>query len=1020
MPDLLPYVRHRFIASLNQIQDSIYRVVAPLQVTAWRTAEPVPFEQRFYGQELALRVGDKWGDLFDCAWFRFNGQIPDAAAGQPVVALLDVNGEMCVVDDAGAPVRGLTNVSSDFDSSLGQPGKRVLPLTSSAEAGTSVELWADAGCNDLFGNLRGNGTVREAALAVCQPHLRALYYDFEVLLDSLQVLPENSPRHQQIQVALYDVIHLLDAGRPYLAEAVQRARERLAQVLQRRAGDPSLEISAIGQAHLDLAWLWPIRETKRKAARSFATALAQMTDYPDYVFGASQAQLFQWLKEAYPGLYGRVKTRVREGRLEPQGALWVECDANLVSGESLVRQILYGRQFFRKEFGVDVAYLWLPDTFGFTAALPQIVRASGMRYFLTQKLSWSVFNQFPHDSFHWQGIDGSQVLVHLLPEDTYNSPAAPRSIGKIEANYQQNGVSGHALMVFGIGDGGGGPGEEHLERLARLKDFAGLSPVKQATAAEFFEAWSRDAARFPTWVGELYLERHQGTLTTCARNKWCNRRLEQALRDWEWLAWLASRSEGLRVPAERLAAIWKEVLLYQFHDILPGTSIKRVADETAQRYQVLLAEVEAGIRACQAAVARSIDTSGIRSPVVVFNSLSWERTQWLKPAAAWIQVTMPPMGYAVVDAEQAEMPVAGLVATPNRLENDRLCVRFDTSGAIISLYDKVAHRDAMPAGQQANRLAVYRDTGDAWDFPVDYARSEPRHMQLASAEARLDGPRAVLVQTYRLGHSRLIQEISLMAGCSVVEFATHATWRETQSMLRTSFPLAIQAVEATYDIQFGTDRRPTHRNTTWDLGRDEVVAHKWVDLSQRDYGVSLLNDSKYGHRVKGHVIDVNLIRSVPYPGPRDVQEDGMGPGEPHPGYTDQTDHEFRYGLYLHSGDAIAGDAMRAGYEFNMPLRLVEAEPHTGPQPAHRSCLRVDHLHVIVETVKRAEADDGWVVRLYEASGGSARARLEFGWPVQHVELTDLMEERVEALRVKANKVELDFRPFEIKTLHFGP
>jgi alpha-mannosidase len=1028
MPSFVPYTRRQLQAVLGAIRESIYDVVDQLEITAWRTPEPVPYAERTRGEELHLQVGDKWGDLFDCAWFRFRGRIPESVRGRAVVALLDVNGEMCVVDGEGTPVRGLTSVTSDFDETLGGPGKRVLPLATAARGGEQVEIWADAGCNDLFGNLQGNGAVKEACLAVCNPEVRALFYDYEVLLDSLTVLPEKSARYEHIVVALHDVAYLLNQVGPISDELAGRARERLAPVLGKRGGDPSLNISAIGHAHMDLAWLWPIRETKRKGARTFATALAQMDQYPDYLFAASQAQLFQWMKEDYPALYERIKARVKDGRLEPQGALWVESDTNLVAGEAFIRQMLYGRRFFREEFGVEVDYVWLPDTFGYTAALPQIMASAGIRYFLTQKLSWSLVNRFPHHSFHWRGIDGSQVLVHMLPEETYNSPAAPRSVGRIEADYLDKGISDRTLMVYGIGDGGGGPGEEHLERLARLENFAGLSPVKQEWSARFFEEWSKDAARFSTWDGELYLERHQGTLTTNARNKWYNRRMEQALREWEWLASLASLrndgAPGLPYPAKltpfgRLEAIWREALLYQFHDILPGSSIKRVYDETNERYPALLAEVESGIRDCQSALAARLDTSGAERPVVVFNSLSWERTEWLKPGGAWQQVAVPPMGYAVVDAERGGQPVEGLAATSDMLENDLLRVTFDVSGAVTSLYDKVARREVISEGWKANLLAVYRDLGDAWDFPMDYAQSEPRYMQLAGARARVEGPRAVLEQEYRLGHSTLTQEISLVLGRPYVEFATRATWRETQSMLRVSFPVAVHANEATFEIQFGNLRRPTHRNTTWDVARDEVAAHRWVDLSQRDYGVALLNDCKYGHKVKGNVIDLNLIRSVPYPGPQLVRDQDVQPGEPHHGFTDQTDHEFRYALYPHRGDHVTGRVAQTGYELNFPLRFVEPGPrHAGstPEPSRKSFLQVDDPNVIVETVKAAENGEGLIVRLYEASGATVHATVSFSFPARNVTETDSMENPLRPLDLDGSKLNLDFRPFEIKTL----
>ena len=839
MPEFRPYTTRHLRYALEQIAKRIYRPLSQLHIRAWWTREPMPFHDRRSGRELELSVGDKWGDLFDCAWFHFTGTVPPEAAGQEVVLLLDVNGELCVVDREGNPVRGLTTAQSGYDLSLGSPGKRVLRFLAQAKGGEQVDVWADAGCNDLFGNLRGNGTVAQAEVAVCDEAVLALYYDFEVLLDLLGVLPEASARYQQILTALTDAVHLLLGAEP---GPVERARQALAPMLALQGGDPSLQISAVGHAHVDLAWLWPIRETIRKGARTFATALALMERYPDYVFGASQPQLFLWMKERYPTLYHRFVEQVRAGRVEPQGAMWVEADTNVSGGEALVRQILLGKRFFREEFGVDLNYVWLPDVFGYSAALPQILRGAGVEYFLTQKISWNQINTFPHHSFHWQGIDGTTVLAHMFPEDTYNSPAAPRSLHKIETNYRDKGVSTRALMVFGIGDGGGGPGAEHLERLRRLGNLAGLPPVKQEPVVAFLGKWSTQADRFAKWVGELYLERHQGTLTTEAANKRYNRQIELALRTWEWDAVLAALRCGRAYPTERLMQIWREVLLYQFHDILPGSSIKRVYDESLARYEVLLSEVKGQIADNEAALARCIDTTGMEKPVVVHNSLSWARTAWLKLAAHWVQITVPPMGYTCVDARAAREDRSSVVATEDRLENELLSVRFDEQGAIVSVYDKVLGREVISPGQRANRLAVYTDLGDAWDFPMDYAESTPRHMELVSVLPDVDGPRALVEHVYLLGYSELVQQVSLEAGSRAIVFRTEARWRETASMLRTSFPVSVHAEEASFEIQYGHVYRPTHRNTTWDLARDEVVGHKWVDLSQGDYGVALLND----------------------------------------------------------------------------------------------------------------------------------------------------------------------------------
>ncbi len=647
-----------------------------------------------------------------------------------------------MVDRDGAPVRGLTNAASTYDYRLGRPGKRVLPFADHARGGEPVDVWADAGCNDLFGDLQEGGAIKEAAIATCNETVRGLFYDYEVLLDFLKVLPEDSPRYQQILTGLTDVVHLIYGG---IAANADAARAVLAPLLAQRGGDPSLRVSAVGHAHMDLGWLWPIRETIRKGARTFSTAIANIEKYPDYVFGASQPQYFLWMKEHYPALWTKIVAQVKAGRIEPQGCMWVEADTNVSGGEALVRQILQGKRFFRQEFGVDVRYLWLPDVFGYTGSLPQILKNAAVDYFSTQKLSWSLINPFPHQSFYWQGIDGTRVLTHMLPEETYNSAAAPRAVQMIEKNYKDSGVSSHALMVFGIGDGGGGPGEEHLERLARIKNLAGLSPVKQEWAAAFLESWQADAARFATWSGELYLERHEGTLTTEARNKWYNRKMELALRELEWTSVLAATLTGMSYPAARLTAIWREVLLYQFHDILPGSSIKRVYDESLARYAELHRQTTELTASNDARLAATINTGRMAQPVLVQNSLSWERTEWVQARDRWVRATIPPMGYRVVDAVTGSSEaVEGLSATPTGLENDLLRVTFAEDGSIVSIFDKRAHREVIAQGERANRLAVYADLGDAWDFPMDYAEQTPQHMALVSATPRIDGPRADL------------------------------------------------------------------------------------------------------------------------------------------------------------------------------------------------------------------------------------------------------------------------------------
>ncbi len=991
----MPYYFYKttkgFDATLRALEAAIYTPVADLKATAWVTPKPVPFAERQTGEMRRVAVGDTWGKLWDCAWFHFEGTVPASAQGQQVVLLIDLSGEGCVVDATGCPVLGLTTQSSTYDYTLGRPGKRVVPFLDRAGGGEMVDLWVDAGNNDLFGEYRDNGILKEAAIAVFDEAVFGLYHDFRVLADLLKHLPDDRARYHQVLFALHRAAQQLSDITP---ESVARAREIVAPELAKAGGSPSLKLSAIGHAHIDLAWLWPIRETIRKGARTFATVLHMMERYPDYVFGASQPQLYQWMKDHYPRLYARIRQKVAEGRWEVQGAMWVEADTNLPGGEALVRQLLYGKQFFREEFGIEPRTLWLPDVFGYTGSLPQILKKSGVDYFMTQKLSWNTFNVFPHHTFLWEGIDGSRVLAHMPPENTYNSAAEPHSLLAAEKNFADKAVSDACLLLFGIGDGGGGPGTSHLEALAREKNLDGLPPVTQEYAEAFFDRVAQGIDRYKTWVGELYLERHQGTYTTQARSKWFNRKLEIALRELELWATLT----GSPYPHAELDAIWKEMLLYQFHDILPGSSITRVYDESLARYAEMLDEVERLTAQTRVSLAQQVDAGGCQQPVLVQNSLSWEREEWVRVGETWLKVNVPAVGYAVCDLAAKEPPPDTLSAGPARLENDILTIRFDEQGAISSVFDKVAGREVLTG--PGNVLAVYTDHGDAWDMEHGYRERPPARFKLVDAAGAVEGPQAVLAQRYTFGHSTLEQRVILTAGSRRIDFVTRVDWREEHKMLRTSFPVAVRSQQVTCDIQFGAFKRPTHRNTSWDVARQEICAHKWVDLSQDDYGVALLNDCKYGHYVEGNVIDLNLLRSPTYPDP----------------VADRAVHRLTYALYPHLGNHVTGRVLQAGYELNVPLQVTLISDHQGSAPARHSYLEVTHDGVIIEAVKRAEDERGVIIRLYEAHGSHARTRVGFGFPVRAASLNTLMEQHIASLPIVDGGVELAFEPFEIMTL----
>lgn len=984
-------------ATLRHIEKAIYTPLTELHTEAWITPEPVTFAERQSGRHETIALGQSWGKLWDCAWFHFTGRVPEQAAGQTVVLLIDLSGEACVVDSNGDPLQGLTTVSSTFDYSLGRPGKHVFPLTKRAQGGENIDLWADAGCNDLFGRYQDSGTLKESHVALFHEEMYHLYYDFEVLHELMNQLSPDTARHQRILFALSKAANELA---DYTLEEARLARAHLAAELAKSGGTPSLQLSAIGHAHIDLAWLWPLRETIRKGARTFSTALALLDRYPDYIFGASQPQLYQWMKDYYPQLYKKIAPKVAEGRWETQGAMWVEPDTNVSGGEALVRQIIYGKRFFREEFGTEPKMLWLPDVFGYSGALPQILKKARVDYFLTIKLSWNTFNVFPHHTFFWQGIDGSRVLAHMPPEGTYNSSAAPRALIAAEKNFADKAISEYSTLLFGIGDGGGGPGTEHLERLAREKNLAGLVPVKQEPIETFFERIAADTDDYKTWVGELYLEKHQGTYTTQARNKRFNRKLELALRDLEFTAVLAARTPGYTYPTAELDTIWKEVLLYQFHDILPGSSITRVYDESLARYEELSNQVQTLTQQARATLLKQPGSTSNQA-FTLFNSLSWKRQEWLQVEGQWHHVTVPALGYTSLEyasrngADTADQ----LEASADVLQNDKLRVRFAPDGSIRSIFDKELQREVLEASAYANRLAVYHDEGDAWDFPIQYDEQKPRYFKLEEMSVRVEGPQAIAEQSYSFGKSTLQQRIILTIGSQRLDFVTHVDWQENQKMLRTSFPVAVNASEAVCDIQFGSIKRPTHRNTSWDMARYEICAHKWVDLSQWDYGVALLNDCKYGHKVTQNILDLNLLRSPTSPDP----------------VADRAEHDFTYALYPHAGNYITGNVVRAGYELNVPIQYAQGEPQQGT-PGVTSFAQVAAENVVVETIKKAEEGNDIIVRLYEASGSSTHTTLTINAPIKAASSTNLLEEVEATLQVQDNTIGLTFKPFEIVTL----
>lgn len=965
--------------ALDELRAKAYTKIGELACTAYVTDEPLPFENRFDGTKKVIKTGTCWAEkTFDCAWFHITGLIPADAPKDRIVYLIDVSGEGLVYDKDGTPKQGITCYASQFDYRLGLPVKKVV-LDKNLSCDGVIEFFIDCGANDLFGNFKNKSAVQQLDIAVVNPSVRSLAYDIEVLL-SVYDFNEDDSFTKGILDAVSDI---LSGCKDITEDNAFWLREKLLPYLTAANDKGAFQYSAIGHAHLDLAWLWPIRETKRKGARTFTNQLINIERYPDYLFGASQAQLYQWIKEEYSGVYEQVKKSYADGRWELQGATWVEPDTNLISGESLVRQFYYGLKYFLTEFGEHMRILWLPDSFGYSACIPQVMKLANVPYFLTQKMSWNTVNKFPYHTFNWRGLDGSTVFAHMLPESTYNAPARGDFLKAGEKNYAERKISNDAVSLFGIGDGGGGPGFEHIERADRLRDIKGMPKYKQQFVKTFFDTVSREAEKYPVYGGELYLEKHQGTYTTQSHNKKMNRRCEFRLRDYEMLA-AAAGVGGLELPISRdeVDKIWKEVLLYQFHDILPGSSINRVYDETRVRYADIIARLTSGI---------DILLNGLVKGRGVANLNSFPYDKPLKINDIWYRIAVPPMGCTGIKPEKAIERFEARV-TENTIENDSVKLTFK-DGFIVSLYDKTLGKEFVRKGKRLNLYTMYKDFGNCWDImPKNYKRLK-RNVSCESFKTGTDGAKAFAIVQYSVGANTIKQEINILDGSPLVTFDTDIDFFAKSSMLRVAFPLDIKTDECKFNVQFGHIARKTTENDSFDKAKFEVSGQKFVDMSDKDVGLSLINNCKYGYRCKHGVIDMNMIRSPL-----------MGPGTE----VDRGHSHFRYAVLPHKG-ALSWETYKEAYHFNSPPSIIM----NGIKAAEdRQNFFSDNSNIIVEAVKASDDGEGIIARVYNCSESSQSVKLSArGFALAFT--TDILENPLESVSGR-----LEFGAFELKCLKF--
>jgi len=950
---------------LMRIRNRIYTRVGSLKAEIVRSAEPIPFADLDRTAFTPLRNGTHWGSVFDCAWLRITGTVPEGAGN--AVLMLGIRGEGLVHSAQGDLLDSVSTVFQQGD--LPHSGGKFRPVHNVDLSAGSVEVYADVAYNGFILYEVGKAVFHGAHLATRDDDVYALYYDYLTLL-VLAGATEDSVLEADIRRALTLAYASFSAG------DVPRAREALAARLGEKSTSEFV-YSAVGHGHLDMAWLWPIRETKRKAARTYIRAVNAIETSPDYIYGTSQPQQMFWTKQRHPALFERLKAAVAAGRVEIQGSFWIEPDTNLPSGESLVRQAIVGRRFLQDEFDLTDEQLrlcWLPDTFGYNGNLPQILRKSGMDWFQTIKLAWNKVNDFPHRSFHWQGIDGSSVLVHMPPEGDYNSRGSADGLLTGLARYPEKALNS-ALLVYGSGDGGGGPGEIHFEVTKREHDLRGLPRVEHSTASDFFRKLETlDVAH--THSGELYLETHQGTYTTQGQIKRHNRLVERKLHEVEALAVLTGVDSR---PA--LEQHWRDVLLNQFHDIIPGSSIARVNREAIETYE----RIEGSLDEYADALVARLEQAG--EALSAINLTSFARSEAVVVDGTWYSAEVPGYGAAAL-VPAPEHPE--LAFTADTLSNGILTLRFADSGEIVSC---VGADGAQHAGAGLNRLVVHKDPYvwpfNAWDIKGDYFAKAPRTLRMTHVDTVIDGPTVVRHQRHTSRTVTIDQRIVLEAGGDVVRFDTTVDWHAKHRMLRAEFRPTHFADTVQCEIQFGHISRVTTERDAVETAQFEVCAHKWIATETTAGGFGLLNDSKYGHRAKNGLLSLTLLRAPTFPDKT----------------ADRGIHSFSYAFTPFEPGDLA-KVVREGYRLNNPLRVTRGV-------AFESAVSVDDPAIVIETIKPAESGNGVVVRLYESLGRPTRTALRVALPHGSAHLTDLLERPLGS----ADLDSLEFGPFEIVTIH---
>ncbi|MDO5410543.1 MAG: alpha-mannosidase [Lachnospiraceae bacterium] len=1017
--------RYRDVIALKEfaVQDETQGVVNPVLPTS------------FEGWDT-IKTGDSWSGRDRYLWMHKEIEIPAEWKGRRVVGVFDFG------------MTGAGN-NSGFESMLYVNGQ----MYQGVDANHKEVFFDDALCGTtvdvtfrLWSGLEGGGVPREVEHKIARADLAWLdekaddfYYMSEAVLETIQALDEFNPIQHDLRGALDGACRLVDwayPGSETFYETLHEADDYLNEKIDAMDKTSLINVYCVGHTHIDVAWLWRLKHTREKCSRSFSTVLRLMEMYPEYIFLQTQPQLYEYMKECFPDIFEKIKEKVAEGKWEADGAMWVEADCNLTSGESLTRQILLGSKFIKDEFGKDINYLWLPDVFGYSWALPQILKKAGINTFMTTKISWNQYNRMPHDTFIWKGIDGSEVLTHFItaPEPwnepgswfyTYNGKLLPKIAKGVWDAYSEKQTNKDLLIAYGYGDGGGGVSRDMLENRRRMDKIPGLPHVKTSTAKEYFEklheTFDNTDQYVHTWDGELYLEYHRGTYTSHAHNKLMNRKMEQLYRRTEWMTVMEGLAKGNLAEAkqEELTKGWKHILTDQFHDIIPGSSICEVYEDSKKDYEYI------------ESVAREVENSYYDTVVeakedtyTVWNSSGWNLGEAVSvpttkagiykdeqgnvlPAQraedkTWVYLKeVPSMGSKVIRLEETAEAAKAASFTVNgrEIETPFYQITLNEAGQISRLYDKTNERSVLAEGERGNVLQMFEDKpidNDAWDIDIFYQEKMREVTDLVRFEVtELGELRLVIHMEWKYMSSVIEQDMTLYSYSRRIDFKTKVDYHEVHQLLKAAFPVDIRSTYATYDVQYGNVRRPNHWNTSWDQARFESVAHRWADLSERDYGVSILNDCKYGHDIKDNVLRITLIKAAT--NPDHLQDQGA--------------HAFTYSLLPHRGDFVEGRTVQEAFAVNEPMQVAAGKAKS----EWESFLSIDNELVELDAVKKSEDGKSIVIRFHEFAGSRQKVTLRPGFAFTAWAESDLRERQI-GETMNTAEISMELKPYEIKTV----